>query len=52
LSPQWGTACKYKRYNDMVHGFCAARGDFQDPAVAAAVGEVIAMTAEFFKANL
>lgn len=40
--------CVFRRYDDMVHGFCGARGDYSDPRVAAAAGEATAAVADFF----
>jgi protein XRP2 len=37
-----------KRYEDQIHGFCAARGDWNKPDVMAAAEEVIAASIAFF----
>eukprot|EP00879_Flechtneria_rotunda_P028196 GHRR01030284.1.p1 GENE.GHRR01030284.1~~GHRR01030284.1.p1 ORF type:complete len:195 (+),score=58.28 GHRR01030284.1:468-1052(+) len=42
----------YRQYNNMVHGFCSARGNFDDPEDAKAVGEVIGLLTDFLRANL
>lgn len=44
--------CVYRQYNNMVHGFCGARGKFDDPEVIKAVGEVLALLQDFFGKNL
>jgi hypothetical protein len=36
----------------MIHGFCGARGKFDDPEVVKAVGEVLVLLTDFYKANL
>ncbi|WIA14248.1 hypothetical protein OEZ85_002784 [Tetradesmus obliquus] len=51
-STEWGPRCVYRRYDNMIHGFCGARGKFEEPDVVKAVGEVLTLLAEFFKANL
>jgi hypothetical protein len=48
----FASRCVYKRYDDQVHGFCAARGDWSQPEVAAAAGEAIGILADFFNKNL
>lgn len=40
--------CKYQRYDDQVHGFMAARGDYSKPEVAEAAGKGIRILADFF----
>jgi hypothetical protein len=44
--------CVYKRFDDQIHGFLGARGDYQDPKVAAAATEGIELISHFLKANL
>ena len=39
-------------YHDQLHGFCAGRGDWTDPTIAAAAKAATLTTVEFFKANL
>ena len=44
-----GLAHSYtKRYEDQIHGFCAARGDWNKPEVLAAAEEVITASVTFF----
>jgi dienelactone hydrolase len=40
--------CVYRRFDDQVHGFLAARGDYSKPEVADAAGEGIAILVDFF----
>lgn len=40
--------CRYQRFDDQVHGFMAARGDYSNPEVAAAAGKGIGILADFF----
>lgn len=42
----------WRRYDDMTHGFCAARGDFKDPLVAQRVGETVQLLAGFLTSTL
>lgn len=44
--------CVYQRFDDQTHGFCAARGDWSQPSVAAAATKAIGILTDFFKANL
>lgn len=46
----FASTCKYQRFDDQVHGFMAARGDYSKPEVAAAAGKGIAILVEFFSA--
>ncbi|CAG7828715.1 unnamed protein product, partial [Allacma fusca] len=46
------THCGYKRFNDVHHGFAAARGNYSDPIVAARIEEVISTVKTFFNENL
>ncbi|KAG2501607.1 hypothetical protein HYH03_000112 [Edaphochlamys debaryana] len=46
----YGKLCVYQRFDDQVHGFMAARGDFKDPRVAAAAGRGVELIAEAIKA--
>ncbi|KAJ2453672.1 hypothetical protein EV183_002076 [Coemansia sp. RSA 2336] len=41
-----------ERFEDRIHGFCAARGDFSDSDVVKDVGRVIQLTSGFFKESL
>jgi hypothetical protein len=36
----------------MIHGFCGARGKFDDADVVKAVGEVLVLLTDFFNVNL
>jgi len=45
-------ACVHHKFENMKHGFCAARGDFTDPATKQAVGEVIDHLDSFFNAHM
>lgn len=40
--------CKYQRFDDQVHGFMAARGDYSNAEVAEAAGKGIGILADFF----
>lgn len=51
-SKAFADKCVYKRFEDQTHGFCAARGDWAQPDVAAAATEAIGMLSSFFAANL
>jgi dienelactone hydrolase len=42
--------CFYKRFHGQVHGFMAARGDFEKPEVAKAAAEGVQRLANFFDA--
>lgn len=44
----FGKQCKHVRFDDMVHGFCAARGDYTDKLNAQRATEAIQLTANFF----
>ncbi|EFJ49549.1 hypothetical protein VOLCADRAFT_89871 [Volvox carteri f. nagariensis] len=46
-SRPYGNKCVYQRFDDQVHGFVAARGDWSDPAVAAAAGKAIHLMTHF-----
>ncbi|KAJ2358304.1 hypothetical protein IWW50_001367 [Coemansia erecta] len=48
----FGKLSYQERFNDRIHGFCAARGDFADPEVARDVNRVVQLTAGFFKESL
>lgn len=48
----WGDKCTHKRFDDQIHGFCAARGDWSDPQVCAAVEEVLSLTFELYDNTL
>jgi protein XRP2 len=41
-------ACRVRRFDDQVHGFMAARGDYKDEKVRAAAGEGVGEVAKFF----
>ncbi|CAM9239910.1 unnamed protein product [Pylaiella littoralis] len=48
----FGDKCQYRRFDDMHHGFCAARGDWSIPEQATRAAEAIDMLVKFFGANL
>lgn len=50
--PELAPKSVFKRFGDMTHGWCAARGDWKDPHVAARATEAIGILVDFFKANL
>ena len=41
-----------RTYHDQLHGFCAGRGDWTDPTIAAAAKAATLTTVEFFKTHL
>ena len=47
-----GSKCVYRRFGDMTHGYCAARGDFSKPEVIEAVGETLKLLTELYNANV
>jgi dienelactone hydrolase len=42
--------CFYRRFDGQVHGFMAARGDFEKPEVAKAAADGVQCLADFFSA--
>jgi dienelactone hydrolase len=48
----YAAKCVYRRFDDQTHGFCAARGDWTKPEVAAAATEAIDLLSAFFDKNL
>jgi hypothetical protein len=48
----WAERCVFKRYEDQTHGFCAARGNWTRPEVAAGATDAVERLAQFFTANL
>ncbi|KAG5188506.1 Alpha/Beta hydrolase protein [Tribonema minus] len=48
----FGAACVYHRFEDMHHGFCAARGDWSQPLIAQRASEAVAMLSDFMDKNL
>ena len=44
--------CEHVRFDDMVHGFAAARGDFKDELTRKRVDEVLELLINFFKKHL
>ncbi|CAM9404270.1 unnamed protein product [Discosporangium mesarthrocarpum] len=48
----FGDKCMYKRFDDMHHGFCAARGDWSVPEQAARATECVGMFVNFMKKNM
>lgn len=49
---EYANQCVYRQYNNMIHGFCGARGKFEDPEVAKVVGEVLGLLHEFLGKSL
>eukprot|EP00899_Mesostigma_viride_P008483 jgi/Mesvir1/17636/Mv08858-RA.1 len=45
----FGHQCAYRRFDDQTHGFCAARGDWTNPAIKHAADEAINEMIKFFK---
>lgn len=43
----FGSKCVYQRFDDQVHGFLGARGDYSKPEVAAAAGKAIEILSNF-----
>jgi len=52
LQTKFGDNCGHRRFDDMVHGFAGARGNFSDPVIQERVEEVITTLAAFFDRNL
>lgn len=50
--PALGPKCVWRRFDDMQHGFCAARGDFSNPAICKRVEETVQLLTGFFNANV
>lgn len=48
----YGPKCVYQRFDDQVHGFVAARGDWDKPEVAAAATQAINLMTDFLRANV
>ncbi|KXZ55628.1 hypothetical protein GPECTOR_2g1178 [Gonium pectorale] len=48
----FGSKCVYQRFDDQIHGFVAARGDWSQPDVAAAAGRAIEIMTHFLEKNL
>lgn len=44
--------CLFRRFDDQVHGWMAARGEWEKPQVAAAAGQAVELLVEFYKANV
>ncbi len=51
-SPEAYERSEHYRFEDMHHGFCAARGDYSDELQARRANEAIRMVSAFFKRNL
>lgn len=47
-----GSKCVFQRFDDMEHGFLAARGQWTDAKIAARATEAIDIFVSFLKANL
>ncbi|KAJ6638609.1 putative AIM2 family protein C30D10.14 [Pseudolycoriella hygida] len=52
LQAKFGSNCGHRRFDDMIHGFAGARGNFSDPLVQQRVNEVISTLGAFFDRNL
>jgi len=52
LQSKFGNNSGHRRFDDMVHGFAGARGNFSDPLIQERVNEVITTLGEFFDRNL
>ena len=48
----FGSECVYKRYDNMHHGWCAARGDWTVKEQADAASDAIGVMTEFFQKQL
>ncbi|ORY97566.1 Alpha/Beta hydrolase protein [Syncephalastrum racemosum] len=48
----FGNLCEHHRFDDMHHGFAAARGDWNDEVNKKRATEAVQLTANFFKATL
>ncbi|ORX93391.1 alpha/beta-hydrolase [Basidiobolus meristosporus CBS 931.73] len=48
----FGSKCSYHLFDDMHHGFAAARGDYNDPANVKRTTEAIQLTGDFFQNNV
>ncbi|KAJ2507776.1 hypothetical protein GGI11_005898 [Coemansia sp. RSA 2049] len=48
----FGETSYMERFDNQIHGFCAARGDFSKPEVSGDVNKAIQMTVGFFKRTL
>ncbi|CAM9138752.1 unnamed protein product [Heterosigma akashiwo] len=48
----FGDKCVYRRFDDMHHGWCAARGDWAVPLQAQRASEALQLFGDFYKANL
>lgn len=44
----FGDKCKHVRFDDVEHGFCASRGDYEDPLYAKRANDAIKLTVDFF----
>ncbi|KAJ2747471.1 hypothetical protein GGI20_000460 [Coemansia sp. BCRC 34301] len=44
----FGAQCRLESFEDMTHGFCGARGDWADPAIAKRANDVIQLLVTFF----
>lgn len=49
---QWGPECVYRRVENMIHGYCGARGKFDDPEVVKALSETLTTLAQFLDKQL
>ncbi|KAF7725570.1 hypothetical protein EC973_009525 [Apophysomyces ossiformis] len=49
---EFGSKCKHVRFDDMAHGFCGGRADWESELNKKRVTEAIQLTADFFAENL
>lgn len=52
LQRKFGNNTGHRRFDDMLHGFVGARGNFSDPLIVQRVEEVIDIMGVFFNNNL
>lgn len=52
LKQKFGENCGHRRFDNMIHGFAGARGNFSNPEVVNNVNEVITTLGAFFDRNL
>jgi len=48
----FASKCIYKTYDDMKHGFAAARGDWTDPRNKECIEDVLQISTKFFQQHL
>jgi protein XRP2 len=47
----FASKCFYQRFDDQVHGFLGARGNYKDATVASRAGEAVELIANFAKSR-